>query len=261
MARKSDEEIATFRAKTVPERSRELEEQVVVPAVWDVLSDLINTAEEDGNEELRLWAQTMMEESFFGKGDGHKAPLYPSKMKFMIAFFEKTFKQRIITRRKDGLDKDHLDLTQEAVLKMLTEDTTKVVITDVDQEIEILEKLRLVAVSVFRDAFKSAEYNACGEAKRELRSDGYEQGENRNVQSETKRVPFLTGSGYQKQVDQFLVQRKKDLEAFKKNEKAKHGEAKRFVPADKRPTEIIDEKAERFIQQRNKENERKAKKS
>jgi hypothetical protein len=232
-----------FRAKTVPERSKEIVGQGVIPAAWDSLSDLINLADETGDEALHKWAQNMMEDTFFSN------PHYQSKLEYMIDFLEKRFKKKLYDKQKDGLGKDHLDLTQDAIFKMLSEETSGLTVTDAETEQELKQKLYLVATSIFKDAFKSIEHSIMTPAQdHDLEDDG-------------KRSSLQSGAGNQKEIDSYNARLKADKDKYREEQKSKHGPVKTIIPDDKKANQITEEKADDFLRQRNKESERKTKKS
>ena len=150
MARKKKEDQAEFQARVAPLRSRGIEEQSVVPEAWDLLSDIINLADEAGNTRLHKIAQDLMEKEFF-----LSSKPYHSKIEFLYQLLEGVFKGKIKRVGSSGGYED-LDYVHDAILTMITEDTKGKVITEYDFEDEIKEKAMLIANRVFKDVYKKS---------------------------------------------------------------------------------------------------------
>lgn len=150
MARKKKDEQAEFQARVAPLRSRGIEEQSVVPEAWDLLSDIVNLADESGNTRLHKIAQDLMEKEFF-----LSSKPYHSKIEFLYQLLEGVFKGKINRVGSSGGYED-LDYVHDAILTMITEDTQGKTITEYEFEDEIKEKAMLIANRVFKDVYKKS---------------------------------------------------------------------------------------------------------
>ena len=144
MVRKSKKEQEEFEKTVIPARISEVKEQGVIPEEWDLISNVINWAEANGNTKLVAVCERLMEESFIQDKTG-----------YMREQLLNIFKSKVKSRGSSNAWNED-DYTNETLLRLLIEDTKGNDVSGLDFADELKEKLRMKAATVFKDAYKAS---------------------------------------------------------------------------------------------------------